>query len=439
MASLICDATSGCKTIQLNVREGDGKRPKINLGSMPKKDAQTIKSKVQAIIAGKRSQRPVDAETADWIAKLEHGLAKRLAQLGLISPRETSADQPRQTVAAFVDDYLVKRTVKAGTKRNHTQTRNYLVEYLGKDRRLDVVTRLDAEQWQDWLRSTKKLHINTVRTHIKYAKMFFGAAVKGRLIAENPFAGFKTKLVAREERMRFVTLEETDKLLDAAPNAEWRAIIALARYGGLRTPSETQLLRWDDILWDDGKIFVRSPKTEHHEGKESRWVPLFPELREILDEALQLAKPGEQYVAPRSRSGSDNLRTQMLRIIKRAGLTPWDRPFQNLRSSRQTELERHFPRQDVVKWIGNSEAVAMDHYLQSLPEDFQRATELATPRKVQNRVQQAPADCGSTSHPVPLPPETPRNSSGNLNGANRRNSLQGQGLPPRGFEPLSAD
>ena len=35
-------------------------------------------------------------------------------------------------------------------------------------------------------------------------------------------------------------------------DAEWKAIIALARYGGLRTPSETMALRWIDIDWERG-------------------------------------------------------------------------------------------------------------------------------------------------------------------------------------------
>jgi hypothetical protein len=62
----------------------------------------------------------------------------------------------------------------------------------------------------------------------------------------------------------------------AAPDVQWRAIIALARYGGLRTPSETLLLRWSDINWERGRMLVRSIKTEHQEGKASRITPLFP-------------------------------------------------------------------------------------------------------------------------------------------------------------------
>lgn len=65
MAALIRDKKTGCKTLQLSDREGNGKREKISLGSMPVKDAEFIRSKIEAIIAAKRSQRAFDPEPAD--------------------------------------------------------------------------------------------------------------------------------------------------------------------------------------------------------------------------------------------------------------------------------------------------------------------------------------------------------------------------------------
>ena len=67
---------------------------------------------------------------------------------------------------------------------------------------------------------------------------------------------------------------------------------------------------------------VRSKKTEHHEGKASREVPIFPELRPFLEEAWEQAEVGQEYVITRYR-GNANLRTQLQKIIKRAGVTPW--------------------------------------------------------------------------------------------------------------------
>jgi integrase len=68
-------------------------------------------------------------------------------------------------------------------------------------------------------------------------------------------------------------------------------IITLARYGKLRCPSDVLSLQWQHVDWDQRRIRVPSPKTEH-QGKESRMIPMFPELRTALEEAWELAPEG---------------------------------------------------------------------------------------------------------------------------------------------------
>ena len=137
-----------------------------------------------------------------------------------------------------------------------------------------------------------------------------------------------------------------------------------------------------DVDWDASRMTVRSPKTEHHEGKECRVMPIFPELRPYLqavyDEFLEdfdpkSARLSEQPVITRYRNRNSNLRTQLNRIIAKAGLEPWPKLFHNLRSTRQTELAEKFPAHVVCEWIGNSEAVAAKHYLQTTAEHFDKA------------------------------------------------------------------
>jgi hypothetical protein len=57
---------------------------------------------------------------------------------------------------------------------------------------------------------------------------------------------------------------------------------------------------------------------------------------------------------------------------------PWEKPFQNMRSSRESELVDQFPLPVVCKWIGNSPKVAEQHYLQQLEKDFERAASTYT-------------------------------------------------------------
>ena len=120
-------------------------------------------------------------------------------------------------------------------------------------------------------------------------------------------------------RAFFVTKDVTKQIIDECPDAEWRLIVALARYGGLRTPSETFALTWNDVDWEQNRIRVRSPQTAHHPGRESRVIPLSPELRPYLEEVYDQADPG-LYVISKHRLGSLNLRTQLQRIMDRAGV-----------------------------------------------------------------------------------------------------------------------
>lgn len=84
---------------------------------------------------------------------------------------------------------------------------------------------------------------------------------------------------------------------------------------------------------------ITSPKTEHHQGKGMRVVPLFAELRPYLEDVMTV---GAEFVLGGLRCDS-NRRTRFEKIIKRAGATPWPRLWHNLRASRQTELEERFP------------------------------------------------------------------------------------------------
>jgi hypothetical protein len=105
---------------------------------------------------------------------------------------------------------------------------------------------------------------------------------------------------------------------------------------------------------------VRSPKTGHCAGRESRQVPIFPELLPHLAEAFELADEGGEFVITRYGSQAANLRTQLQKIIRRAGLEVW----QNLRSTRETEQVESFSVHVAAAWLGNTEAVANKHYLQ---------------------------------------------------------------------------
>lgn len=160
--------------------------------------------------------------------------------------------------------------------------------------------------------------------------------------------------------------------MDVAPSTDWKVIISMARIAGARIPSEIIHLRWEHVDWANDRVLITSPKTAH-KGKPEKYCPLFPELAQVLQAAFDAAEPGTEFVIGGCRSAGRNLRTQFGKIIRRAGLTPWPKLFQNLRSSRATELRHQFPAYLVNSWIGHDEDTANEHYTQVRPEDYARA------------------------------------------------------------------
>ncbi len=387
MASLSTDE-HGNRTIQFVAK--DRKRRSVRLGKMPLAFAREIKRKVEALNYAMISGQSPDVETARWIAERDQVLIEKLAKVGLIERPEDVGDLP---LNAFIDQYLAERVdLKPGTLIQLRQVQTNVVAFVGIKMTLRDFTAGHADAFKASLAC--KLADNTVRRFLGRCRQFFEAALRKRLIDKNPFGHLKGITVkGNAERFQFVTHEEIQRVIEAAPDAQWRAIIALARYGGLRTPSETLALKWSDIDWDRQRIRVPSPKTAHV-GKSFREIPLFSELLPYLLDASELAAKGTEHVITRYSDATQNLRTTMLKIIRRAGLEPWERVFHNLRASRQTELSKTFPAHVVCGWLGNTEAVAGEHYLHTTNDDFERA--LANP-------------CSALQNPVQYPTENRRN------------------------------
>jgi integrase len=448
MASISVDQKTGLKRLQFNLGE---KRVTVHLGKPyarkpeehSKKDrrleAQAHRvfcAHIDALITASEKQDQLPKDTAAWLKDQDKGLLDKLGALGLTQERRRGP----VALGAFIKDYLTKRTdIKPRSKICLEQTQRKLVGFFGADQDMTTITAGQIEDFRQYL-VKDGLAENTINRNMGRAGQFFSKAFRDGLITKNPYDSAKIpscRVRGNNERFHFVSREETQKLIDAAPDAEWRLLIALARYGGLRTPSEPLALTWDCINWESNRIRVPSPKTEHHAGKAFRWIPLFPELRPYLQQAFDEAKPGAQWVITRYRDKYTNVGTQIHRIANRAGVDLWEKPWQNMRATRQTELAETFPGHVVARWQGNSQAVAAEHYLMLTDEHFERAAGAA-----QNTAQKA----------AQYKPETVRNGSKPSDTAKSEiavssriyEGLRNTGYPdnrypivPRGFEPLS--
>ena len=186
-----------------------------------------------------------------------------------------------------------------------------------------------------------------------------------------------------DSRQHYVSPEVARRLIDVAPDTDWQTIIALSRFGGLRCPSEVLSLKWEHVDWEQSRMRVPQPKLGGSRGRPFRVTPIFGTLRPYLEQA-RAAVPEVPYVVANERYRqaacspevgwkNANLRSQLLRIIQRAGFTPWPRLFHNRRSSLATDLVADFPPHLVARWLGHTEAIAEAHYGQATGEHFAAA------------------------------------------------------------------
>ncbi len=133
---------------------------------------------------------------------------------------------------------------------------------------------------------------------LRFARQVFGVAVQRDVTPRNPFDTLRFNF--REGNLpcrEYDSTADVQRLLAVCPPA-WRTLIDLARFGGLRCPSEALLLRWSDGNLAERRMTVTAPKTANV-GRPWRVVPLASEVATLLQETWELAKPSRGSKPPR--------------------------------------------------------------------------------------------------------------------------------------------
>ena len=343
----------------------------ITLGKAPKRYAEALKVKVEDLAsAALHGHAPTD-DTTRWLASIDDRLYEKLVAVGLAPERQGA------TIGAWLEQYLEERDgdLKPESLRKLKQTKAKLLAHFDADTPLRNISHEDAAEWRRFLKDLG-LSEAAIKTHCGNVKTVLAAAVRRKAITENPFATLKSGPTA-SRYTRYGTPDEIERVIDACPDAEWRLLFGLVRYAGLRIPSESHLLIWADVDFECGRMTVRSPKTERHEGHEQRVVPITPRLMGLLQARFDECPEGEERLI--TISGRGALIRPVRRIWARAGVEPWSRLWQTLRSSCEKEWAMTFPQYAVSRWIGHSITVSGKHYANAVPDELlNKASGVAT-------------------------------------------------------------
>ena len=368
MATLTIDKsgnTAANKIQHSNIQWYDGKRRTMYLGGRRynRKTAERVKEIVETLLYYKWNGIIVpDKATAHWLRTAPDDLKAKLAKAGLLT-----IETPK-TCQMLWDAFLKHKTaeIKQNTIKGYQETRLRFFEVFLLE---ESIERITAERLLEWRTLLQGEYAEaTVAGHIKKVKAVLNWAVEQDWFAKSPARNVPTGSFRNREHDRFITMDEYAKLLDACPNQEWRTIIALARIGGLRCPSELQRLRWSDVDWTQNRFLVHSPKTERHENHATRLVPLFEELRLELERLF--AGNADEYVVQSYQGSAWSLNEQFRTIAESTDLGRIVCPFRNMRRSRSNEVVRRWGETKESLWIGHTADVMERHYRQHLDDDF---------------------------------------------------------------------
>jgi integrase len=409
----------GLKRLQFRL-PGKQRTDTIYLGRMPMKQAETVRCRVEDLLHAMTSNTTPSPETYLWLGGISPKLRKDLEKFGLVGPARTAQ---RMTLQELVGQFMGTQVVKPATMAVYKQATSHLIAHLGSGCRVETITSSDLDGWK------KALHADglapaTVAKRVNVIKSLFNKAVDWAVVPASPAASLKRGSQRNPKRMVDVPREIAAKVIDHCFDPHSKAVIGLARYAGLRVPSELVGLSKGSIDWRLLRISVYSPKTNS-----TRIVPICPELATLL---LPIATGcATDPLFPKIRSDT-NLSTMVRRATARAGISPWPKTFQNLRRSCAQDISEMLPAHASAKIMGHSISVAANHYVSVTDHHFRKIThpngDSGEHNATQNPTQNTSVDAGTQRN---LEQQVPDESE--LVGSCA--SGEGLGMGGEGFEP----
>ena len=335
-------------------------RVQIYLGQITKRQEREILRIVEPLEDAVKLGIEATASELRSADDLNDKLREKLREHGLLKGLNA-----RLTIGEFGRPWVESRKdISAKRQQDYLKTIGILEDYFGTDKGLNDITVGEAKSYRSAL--AQEVAEATVAFRIKMIKCLFSNAVDFGHITSNPFEKVKS---GSQDNDRFVYVSKgtIDTIIDDVTCPEWKAMITLWRYGGLRA-QEPLHLNWDDVDWANRRLTIHDVKRNRE-----RVIPLWPEIEAALAGLFETADEGQVRIITKYKVGQ-KLGTQFTKIIKQAGFEVWPKPMQNLRASCQNDLESAGHRMTAIcSWIGNSKPVAAKHYLKVTDEDFTKA------------------------------------------------------------------
>lgn len=220
-----------------------------------------------------------------------------------------------ETVRDFLKNWLAGKKVGSApdTFLRYRSTVDLFLAGLGKRASLTLtaISARDLEAFRD--ARLKEVGITTVKDDLKIIRTAFNRARRQGMIHSNPCEAVDFPKGEAQVREPF-TVQEVGLLVTEAP-AEWKTVIILGFYAGLRLGDAVRL-DWRSVDFEKGMITFKAQKTGRQES-----LPIHPMLAAHLGKiAGDTGGKISPSLAKLSISGRSGLSRQFLDIVREAGL-----------------------------------------------------------------------------------------------------------------------
>ena len=240
----------------------------------------------------------------------------------------TGDDMPEYTIGEWVAEWLKRKKGKTeSTMRAYKTHTAHFLKWLGdkSGNTLESLTVTDMMNYRQWLLDgtggAKKASATTAKLKVKVVSSIYIKAMAEGLTNFNPTAALESLDEAEKLERKPFTLDEVKLLIDSASSEEWKGVITMGAFTGLRL-IDCALIEWTDIDLKKGLIETTPRKTKRK--KTVVTIPIHPSLLVYLKKQPTPINPATKVFPTLSKltgAGRNGLSMKFTRIMKDAGVS----------------------------------------------------------------------------------------------------------------------
>jgi integrase len=306
MASLYKRASSKVWQTSYYFKDSSGEWREVrkSTGKTKKTEAQAVADELERAARGVIANDSPEAENIDAIlTTMRQEIA--LEKFTVLSARKyltqitelvTGEKLQSFTIKSWCEEWL-DRKARDSSKATMARYKGHVRAFLSwidtkSEKPLETLTTADVEKWKRSLLDTGIVG-KTVLSYLKDIGSIYRSAIREGIVAFNPVAACEKPDTSDSQERKPFTVEEVAKLIKAAPSDEWKGLILMGTFTGLRM-GDAARVQWSSIDLQKKLITLMPTKTKKKKTLVS--IPIHPDLLAYLSKVKITDDTPEAYV-----------------------------------------------------------------------------------------------------------------------------------------------